>query len=55
MHEMSDGHIYVLQKSRDIFWFLHFAMDMMQFYTGELKQDTSVLLRDTTLAGRCQR
>jgi hypothetical protein len=28
--------IYVLQRSRDIvwFWFIHFAMDMMQFYTG---------------------
>ncbi len=28
--------VYVLQRSRDILWFwcLHFAMDMMQFYTG---------------------
>jgi hypothetical protein len=28
--------IYVLQRSRDIvwFWFIHFAMDMMQFYSG---------------------
>lgn len=28
--------IYVLQRSKDIvwFWFIHFAMDMMQFYTG---------------------
>lgn len=28
--------VYVLQQSRDILWFwcLHFAMDMMQFYTG---------------------
>jgi hypothetical protein len=28
--------IYVLQRSKDIvwFWFIHFAMDMMQFYTA---------------------
>lgn len=28
--------IYVLQRSKDVvwFWFIHFAMDMMQFYTG---------------------
>ena len=28
--------IYVLQRSRDILWFwcIHFAMDMMQFYSG---------------------
>jgi hypothetical protein len=28
--------VYVLQRSKDIVWFcfIHFAMDMMQFYTG---------------------
>jgi hypothetical protein len=28
--------VYVLQRSKDIvwFWWIHFAMDMMQFYTG---------------------
>jgi hypothetical protein len=28
--------VYVLQRSKDVLWFwcLHFAMDMMQFYTG---------------------
>ncbi len=28
--------VYVLQRSKDILWFwcIHFAMDMMQFYTG---------------------
>ncbi|MBI3586982.1 MAG: hypothetical protein HY088_07630 [Ignavibacteriales bacterium] len=30
--------VYVLQRSRDILWFwcIHFAMDMMQFYAGNI-------------------